>query len=89
MFDNTLYRDELAHDLEPDERRLSSVTVVKSAPYLDASTLPDVSQMLDALDQNFDLSPAKGMPHLEIRQSVIMEQATKLFFSHSGSCCSS
>ena len=50
------------------------MTVIKSAPCLDASTLPDVSHMLDALDQDYDLSPNKGVVDLEIRRVVTTSQ---------------
>ena len=52
------------------------MTVIKSAPCLDASTLPDVSHMLDALDQDYDLSPNKGVVDLEIRRVVTTSQVT-------------
>jgi hypothetical protein len=63
-------RDDLSNELEPDERRLSSVTIVKSAPFLDASFLPDVSHLMEDLELDCDLSPARG----EVGRTLAMEQ---------------
>jgi hypothetical protein len=46
---------------------------------LDASALPDVSHMLGALNQDFDLSPTKG-PVVEVLKTVRLDQVKRRCF---------
>ena len=56
--------------MEYEERRLSSATVVKTGPCLEASYLPDVTHLLDDLQLDCQLSPT--MP--EICRTLVTEQ---------------